>query len=171
MKSGSWASYQSALPHEARSCGDRDDEPTRLEKRMDLTKDSKSGTERALVAVGTYKTAIIIATDGPWMAGEIAGIPSDSADDVLGDWFFHGKPAGLYLWEGSGEWKCDDTPEYPGEPYIDWSGTVSHVSPAQVPDLLAMRPPEEADDPRTPEDKRTDAETSAEREFRESQEF
>jgi hypothetical protein len=27
MKSGSWASYQSALPPEARSCGERDDEP------------------------------------------------------------------------------------------------------------------------------------------------
>jgi len=26
MKSGSWSSYQAALPHEAKSCGERDDE-------------------------------------------------------------------------------------------------------------------------------------------------
>jgi hypothetical protein len=29
MNSGSWASYQAALPHEARAGGERDDEPTK----------------------------------------------------------------------------------------------------------------------------------------------
>ena len=106
-----------------------------------------SGTERALIAVGIGEHAVIMATDGLFIIGEmeLLGPYGDSVEEVFGDIFAQGVLPGLYLWEGVGEWRCDDTPDCPGEPYIDWKGAVRPVTHDELPTLLAMRPPEEGE--------------------------
>ncbi len=95
----------------------------------------QSGTERALIAVGMKGTAIVLSTDGPWLAFDVEEISSYVDDIGLCD---VPEEPGLYLFEG----KAHSVRYSDGDFNTTWTGTVSHVSPAQVLDLLAMRPPE-----------------------------
>ncbi len=104
-----------------------------------------SGTERALIAVGMHKAAIVLATDGPWLASDVEQITANVDDIGLCD---TPEAPGLYLFTGYARRMFYGLEQTDGG--IVWEGTVRPVTPDELPSLLAMRPPESSgnnDDP------------------------
>ena len=92
MKSGSWSSYQSALPHEARQCGERDDpaddaapdlqaenERLRVERRVLLGAAVASG--RLIVELAAALRRMLAAHDADVARGSLVAAGNSQAAD------------------------------------------------------------------------------------------
>ena len=99
----------------------------------------RSGPERALIAVGLGGSAVVVATDGRWIAADIDSI-SDGAEDIGLD---YPSGPGLWLWEGEGREALSGPPDEPDEIAVEYEGRLRRVEPHEAAALLAMTPPEE----------------------------
>lgn len=105
-----------------------------------MNKTSASPVERALIAKGLNGGETIIATDGAWLASDVEYI--DDSNNEVGLCDMHGLPPGLYLFTGKAE-QCGNGAEE--DPYTNWQGGVRPVTMVELPELLAMQPPEVVD--------------------------
>ncbi len=96
-----------------------------------------SKVERALIAVAMDGVAVIVATDGAWIAADVDNISSDP--DEIG--IEPPSESGLYLWEGKGR-QTSGTDEFE----MEYTGTFRRVRPDELECLLKMTPLEDTDE-------------------------
>ncbi len=107
---------------------------------MNLLEPQPSKRERALIGTDAEGTAIILATDGGWIASTIEVSTTAAADVGLvkdGAWL----APGLYLWEGAGALGYE-THEATVPTEVRFRGSLRPVQPGEVAALYAMTPPE-----------------------------
>jgi hypothetical protein len=103
-----------------------------------MTTDKK----RVLLGTDLHGSAIILATDSPWVAFDCEEISNDAEEIGL----INGKDCpdpGLYLWEGEGRLENGNS-EY--GPDVIYTGTIRPVAPDELAALYAMTPPEDFSD-------------------------
>lgn len=102
---------------------------------------NRSNKERALIAWGMEGRGVILATDGAFVGWEIEnGYAGELVDELVGD---DPDGAGMYLWEGYGEWSTHMTLDGESEPELYWDGTIRRVPFEEAVKLMEMIQPNE----------------------------
>ncbi len=107
---------------------------------MNLLNPQPSRRERALIGTDANGVAVILATDGGWIASTIEVSTTAAVDVGLVQDGARLAP-GLYLWEGTGALGYE-THEATVPTEVRFRGELRPVRPEEVAALYAMTPPE-----------------------------
>lgn len=104
---------------------------------------NQSKTERALIARDQRGFLTVLATDGPWIAGDCENVSTGAEDIGLVDDRDCPGP-GLFLFTGFGRVEHGGAWDGAYEPEVVYHGTVRPVRPDEAAELFAMTPPDPA---------------------------